>query len=122
MRMGEATFPLYAVDLRWSEPAAGFAGFKDRAILTFNGVRVRITAATYDDAPNVSSSEDLKFTPTIGTIENDTKALRRQGADSIRGDRRRPRPGLSDRLPRLLPLMALTDAMLQRSNPAALEW
>lgn len=54
---------------------AEFAGFKDRAIQTFNGVRVGITAATYDDAPNVSSSEDLKFTPTIGTIENDTKAL-----------------------------------------------
>lgn len=62
-RMGEARFPLFAANLR-SPDGAPLAGFRDRAIVNFDGVRVGLTGATSDDAARVS-------------------ALRREGADFV---------------------------------------
>ena len=64
-------------------PARALPGFKDRTILTLNGVRIGIATAAYDDTPRVADLGDLKFAPTIDTIKKEAEALRREGADFI---------------------------------------
>ena len=49
-RMAEAKFPLYAANLRGPD-GQPLPKFKDRAIVTFDGVRIGLTGATYDDTP-----------------------------------------------------------------------
>jgi len=81
-RMAEATFPLYGANLRDAAGAA-IPGFKDRAILDFNGVRVGLTGLAYEQSPRMSSPEDLRFGPTIDTTKTQSEALREQGADFV---------------------------------------
>jgi 5'-nucleotidase/UDP-sugar diphosphatase len=81
-RMSEARFPLFAANLRTPD-GAQLPGFKDRAILTLDGVRIGLTGATLDDSPRTSSPEDLRFTPTVDTIQEQADALRREGADFV---------------------------------------
>jgi 5'-nucleotidase / UDP-sugar diphosphatase len=47
-RMSEAQFALFAANLRGAQGEA-LPKFKDRSIITFDGVRVGLTGATYDD-------------------------------------------------------------------------
>ena len=51
--------------------------------MTFDGVRIGLTGATYDDTPRTSSPEDLKFLPTVATTKEQAEALRREGADFV---------------------------------------
>jgi 5'-nucleotidase / UDP-sugar diphosphatase len=81
-RMAEARFPLYAANLRGSD-GTPVAGFKDRAIVSVDGVRIGLTGATYDETPRFSSPEDLKFLPTVATTKEQAEALRREGADFV---------------------------------------
>src|SRR5262245_23020186 len=81
-RMGEARFPLFAANLRAAD-GTPLPGFKDRAIMDLDGVRVGLTGATYDDTARASSPEDLRFAPTVTTIRTETEALRREGADYV---------------------------------------
>ena len=89
-RMAEAKFPLYAANLRGAD-GAPLPNFKDRSIVTFDGVRIGLTGATYDDAARSSSPEDLKFAPTVATIKEqaDIAAARRR---RFRGRGRACRP------------------------------
>jgi 5'-nucleotidase / UDP-sugar diphosphatase len=81
-RMAEARFPLYAANLRGGD-GAPLPSFKDRAIVTLDGVRIGLTGATYDDSPRVSSPQDLQFAPTVATIKEQAETLRREGADMV---------------------------------------
>ncbi len=81
-RMAEAKFPLYAANLRGAD-GKPLANFKDRAVLTFDGVRVGVTGATYDELRRASSPEDLQFQPTIATMKQQAEALRGEGADFV---------------------------------------
>jgi 2',3'-cyclic-nucleotide 2'-phosphodiesterase (5'-nucleotidase family) len=81
-RMSEARFPLFAANLRAAD-GTQIPGFKDRAILAFDGVRVGVTGATYEDTPRTSSPEDLKFAPTVAAMQAEADALRREGADFV---------------------------------------
>ena len=81
-RMAEAKFPLYGANLRGPD-GAPLPGFKDRAIITFDGVRIGLTAATYDGTPRASSPQDLKFSSTVDTTKQQGEALRREGADFV---------------------------------------
>jgi 2',3'-cyclic-nucleotide 2'-phosphodiesterase (5'-nucleotidase family) len=81
-RMGEATFPLYAANLRDANGAT-LPGFKDRAVLDFDGVRVGLTGLAYEQSPRVSSPEDLAFASTIDTTKQQAAALRAGGADFV---------------------------------------
>src|SRR5262249_21818796 len=81
-RMGEARFPLFAANLR-APDGSRLPRFTDHAILTFDGVRIGLTGATYDDTPRTSSPEDLKFAPTLATVQAETAALRSAGADFV---------------------------------------
>ena len=81
-RMAEAKFPLYCANLRGPD-GAPLPGFNDRAIIAFEGVRIGLTGATFDDTPRASSPEDLKFLPTVATTREQGEALRREGADFV---------------------------------------
>lgn len=81
-RMGEATFPLYAANLRGGD-GRPLNGFKDRALLTFDGVRIGITGASADDSPVKSNPGDLKFAASLPTVKAQTAALRQEGADFV---------------------------------------
>jgi 2',3'-cyclic-nucleotide 2'-phosphodiesterase (5'-nucleotidase family) len=81
-RMAEATFPLYAANLRGPD-GAPLPSFKDRSIVTLDGVRIGLTGAAYDDSPRLSSPQDLQFAPTVATIKEQAETLRREGADMV---------------------------------------
>jgi 5'-nucleotidase / UDP-sugar diphosphatase len=81
-RMAEAKFQLYAANLR-DPDGRPLPGFKDRAVLIFDGVRIGVAGATFDDTPRMSSPEDLKFAPTVATVTAQAAALRREGADFV---------------------------------------
>jgi 2',3'-cyclic-nucleotide 2'-phosphodiesterase (5'-nucleotidase family) len=81
-RMAEAKFPLYAANLRAAD-GTQLPNFKDRAIVTLDGVRIGLTGAAYDDSPRVSSPQDLRFAPTVATIKEQADTLRREGADFV---------------------------------------
>ena len=81
-RMAQAKFPLYAANLRGAD-GEPLPNFKDRAIVTLNGVRIGLTGATYDDTARSSSPEDLRFAPTVATIAEQAQTLRREGADFV---------------------------------------
>jgi 2',3'-cyclic-nucleotide 2'-phosphodiesterase (5'-nucleotidase family) len=81
-RMAEARFPLYGANLR-DPGGAVLPGFKDRAMLEFNGVRVGLTGLAYEQSPRMSSPEDLRFASTIDTAKAQAAALREAGADFV---------------------------------------
>ena len=83
-RMAEARFPLYAANLRGPDGTA-LPNFKDRSIVTLDGVRIGLTGATYDDSPRASSPQDLQFSSTVDTIKSQGETLRREGADFVVG-------------------------------------
>ena len=81
-RMAEAKFPLYAANLRGPD-GQPLANFKDRSIVTVDGVRIGLTGATYDDSARASNPGDLQFLPTIATMQGQAETLRREGADFV---------------------------------------
>jgi 2',3'-cyclic-nucleotide 2'-phosphodiesterase (5'-nucleotidase family) len=81
-RMAEARFPLYAANLRGPD-GTPLQGFRDRNIITLDGVRIGITVAAYDGTPRTSNPGDLKFLPTVGTTVAQAETLRREGADFV---------------------------------------
>src|SRR6266436_3366916 len=81
-RMAEAKFPLYAANLRDSD-GQPLPNFKDRSIVTVDGVRIGLTGATYDDSVRASDPGDLSFLPTVATLNEQAAALRREGADFV---------------------------------------
>src|SRR5215813_5061568 len=81
-RMGEARFPLFAANLRTADGGM-VPGFQDRAIVTFDGVRIGLTGATYDELARTTSPGDLKVSPLVATVGSQAEALRREGADFV---------------------------------------
>ena len=81
-RMAEAKFPLYGANLR-DAAGAPLPGFKDRALLDVNGVRIGLTGLAYEQSPRMSSPEDLRFASTIDTTKAEAAALRAAGADFV---------------------------------------
>jgi 2',3'-cyclic-nucleotide 2'-phosphodiesterase (5'-nucleotidase family) len=80
--MGEAKFPRYAANLRGAD-GRPLGGFEDRSMATIGGVRVGLVGATYDDSARASDPGDLKFLPTVATVNEQAAALRREGADFV---------------------------------------
>ena len=58
-RMAEATFPLFAANMPMPD-GEPLPGFKDRDIVSFDGVRIGLTGAAHDSTPRMSNSEDLR--------------------------------------------------------------
>src|SRR5882724_12597309 len=82
LRMGEAAFPLYGANLRDADGTT-LPGFKDHALLVFNGVRVGLTGLAYEQSPRMSSPEGLRFGSTIDIARSEAAALRGAGADFV---------------------------------------
>ncbi|MEJ0078602.1 MAG: bifunctional UDP-sugar hydrolase/5'-nucleotidase [Alphaproteobacteria bacterium] len=81
-RMAEAAFPLYGANFR-DATGAPLPGFKDRALMTVDGVRIGLTGIAYEQSPRMSSPEDLRFVSSIDTTKAQAAALRREGADFV---------------------------------------
>jgi 5'-nucleotidase / UDP-sugar diphosphatase len=81
-RMAEARFPLFAANLRTAN-GQPLPGFKDRQIVTVDGLRIGLTGAAHDDTPRMSSPDGLKFAPTVATVKAQAEALQGEGADFI---------------------------------------
>jgi 2',3'-cyclic-nucleotide 2'-phosphodiesterase (5'-nucleotidase family) len=81
-RMAEATFPLYAANLRGPD-GRPLPGFKDREIVTVGGVRIGLTGAAYEDSPRLATTGDLKFSPSVAALQREAETLRREGADFV---------------------------------------
>jgi 2',3'-cyclic-nucleotide 2'-phosphodiesterase (5'-nucleotidase family) len=81
-RMAEAKFPLFAANMQNADGKA-LPGFKDRDIVTIDGIRVGFTGAAHDNTPRLSNPGDLKFRPTVETMKAQAEALRRDGADLV---------------------------------------
>jgi 2',3'-cyclic-nucleotide 2'-phosphodiesterase (5'-nucleotidase family) len=81
-RMAAAAFPLYAANLRAAN-GDPLPGFKDRSIMTVGGVQIGLTGAAFEDSVRASDPGDLRFLPAVATLEQQAKALRREGADFV---------------------------------------
>ncbi|MEA2929723.1 MAG: 5-nucleotidase / UDP-sugar diphosphatase [Hyphomicrobiales bacterium] len=81
-RMSEASFPLYGANLRDAN-GASLPRFKDRTMLTVDGVRIGLTGLAYEQSARMSSPEDLVFASTIATTKAQAGALRQEGADFV---------------------------------------
>jgi 5'-nucleotidase / UDP-sugar diphosphatase len=81
-RMREAKFPLFAANMRDAE-GKPIPGFQDRTIVTRDGIRIGLTGIAYDRTPQVSSPEDIRFAPTVGTAREQAEHLAKEGADFV---------------------------------------
>lgn len=79
-RMKEAKFPLFASNMRDGD-GSPLPGFKDRAILDIEGVRIGLTGAALTETPQVSNSGDVRFSPLVASVREQTRALHSEGAD-----------------------------------------
>lgn len=83
-RMSEATFPIYAANLRFAD-GSPLPGHRDHEIVEHEGVKIAIIGLTAQDAPEKSNPGDLKIAGVQETLARKAKALRAQGADLIVG-------------------------------------
>ena len=81
-RMAEAKFPLFAANLRGPDDRP-LPGFKDRDIITIDGIRIGLAGGAHDGTPRMANPGDLKFLPTIAAMKAQAEALRRDGADLV---------------------------------------
>ena len=81
-RMKQAKFPLYAANIL-NPDGTLIQGFLERSIIDVDGVRIGLTGATDEDAVILSSPGDLKFPKAVETVEKQTAALRKEGADVV---------------------------------------
>ena len=95
-RMKEAKFPLYAANLRMPD-GKPLPGFRDREIVTLDGVRIGLTGTTFDGTPRTSTPGDLQFLPTVSDHRRAGRAAA-QGRRRLRrgGDACRAQAGLRD--------------------------
>ena len=81
-RMAETTFPLFAANLTGPDGRL-LPGFKDRDIVTLDSIRIGLTGAAHDGTPRMSNPGDLKFSPTVKTVQAQAEALRNDGVDLV---------------------------------------
>ena len=79
-RMGEAKFPILAANLRTAEGGL-LPRHADNQRLEINGIKLGIIGATLETSHQISSPGDLKITPTVETVVQQSKALKGGGAD-----------------------------------------
>lgn len=81
-RMGEASFPILAANLRDAN-GQKLEGIDDSKMIEFDGVKIGIVGLTADDSPVKSSPGDLKIADTIETGVAQAKAMKEAGADIV---------------------------------------
>ncbi|WP_091971618.1 bifunctional metallophosphatase/5'-nucleotidase [Methylobacterium gossipiicola] len=83
-RMGEASFPVFAANLRDGE-GRPLRGVRDRTLMTLGGIRVGIVGIALASTPEKSQSGDLRFGPEFETLAREAASLREEGADLVVG-------------------------------------
>lgn len=83
-RMGEASFPVFAANLRDGE-GRPLRGVRDRTLTTLGGIRVGIVGIALASTPDKSQSGDLRFAPELETLAREAQDLRAEGADLVVG-------------------------------------
>ncbi|PSC07074.1 bifunctional metallophosphatase/5'-nucleotidase [Alsobacter soli] len=81
-RMAEAKFPVYAANLRMAD-GGPVPGISESAIREIGGVRIGILGSALETTPLMSSSGDMRFSPSVESIRAEAKALRDKGADFV---------------------------------------
>ncbi len=81
-RMGEAKFPVYAANMRNAQGGA-VANFNDRTLIEIGGLKIGITGAALPETPRLSNSGDFRFSNLVDAVEQQTNALRNEGADFV---------------------------------------
>jgi 5'-nucleotidase / UDP-sugar diphosphatase len=81
-RRREAKFAYFAANLRAADGSV-LPGHEDGRIFDLGVVKLGVFGVALPNTPQVSSSGDLKFTPTMETVRREAARLRREGADLI---------------------------------------
>ncbi|MGL4813124.1 MAG: bifunctional metallophosphatase/5'-nucleotidase [Beijerinckiaceae bacterium] len=81
-RLSEAKFPFYAANMRQADGSA-VPGVRDNDILERGAFKIGVFGVALPYTPQVSSSGDLKFGPTMDTVRAQAKLLRDRGADIV---------------------------------------
>ncbi|MGL4323552.1 MAG: bifunctional metallophosphatase/5'-nucleotidase [Beijerinckiaceae bacterium] len=81
-RRGEAKFPFYAANMRQAD-GTPVPGIRDNDIIQKGEFKIGVFGVALPYTPQLSSSGDLKFMPTMETVRAQAKALREAGADIV---------------------------------------
>ncbi|QCK86680.1 bifunctional metallophosphatase/5'-nucleotidase [Phreatobacter aquaticus] len=81
-RMDEARFPFYAANMRAADGSM-LRGHIDGKIFDLGVVKLGVFGVALPTTPELSSSGDMKFLPTMETVRREAARLRRDGADLV---------------------------------------
>ncbi|MFQ5437424.1 MAG: bifunctional metallophosphatase/5'-nucleotidase [Paracoccaceae bacterium] len=83
-KMAASNYPWAAVNVTNADGSA-IAGLGGTVMKEFEGVKVALVPVAQDTTPEVSTSEDLQFGPTVKSAIAAAKAARKAGADIVIG-------------------------------------
>ncbi len=81
-RMGEARFPILAVNLKGSDGAPP-PRHQERLLIEADGLKLALIGAAYEDTASASRPGDLTFAPMIPAVVAGAKSARVAGADLV---------------------------------------
>jgi 5'-nucleotidase/UDP-sugar diphosphatase len=81
-RMGEARFPILAVNLKGSDGALP-PHHQERLLIEADGLKLALIGAAYEATASASRPGDLAFAPTIPAVLAGAKSARAAGADLV---------------------------------------
>jgi len=81
-RRQESRFPWYASNMRAAD-GAPLPGHEDGRIIDLGGVKLGVFGVVLPNSPEVSSTGDFRFLPTMETVRREAARLRREGAELI---------------------------------------
>jgi 2',3'-cyclic-nucleotide 2'-phosphodiesterase (5'-nucleotidase family) len=81
-RRQESRFPWYASNMRAADGSI-LPGHEDGRIFDFGVVKLGVFGIALPNTPEVSSTGDIRFLPTMETVRREAERLRREGADLI---------------------------------------
>jgi len=81
-RRQESRFPWFAANMRAADGSI-LPGHEDGRIFDFGVVKLGVFGVALPNTPEVSSTGDIRFFPTMETVRRESARLRREGADLI---------------------------------------
>lgn len=81
-RMGAATFPVFAANLRRPD-GAPVPGTRESSILTIGGIKLGVVGIALPETPAKSQSGDWVFGPAVATLAREAASLRAAGAEMV---------------------------------------
>lgn len=81
-RVGEAKFPILAANLRNGDGSV-LPGHADTLVKEFGGIKVGFVGLALESTPQISTTDDLKFSAAADKARDAAAALRKGGADLV---------------------------------------